>query len=74
MQACNEIGMIGMQHPIASQWHINDWSHWDAIIPMTGSIGMSIGMIIPRDGGWLPRWDEALDEPIRIIEAVYFAI
>ena len=47
--------------------------HWDAIIPMTGAIGMSIGMIIPRDGGWLPHWDEALDESTGIIEAVYFA-
>ena len=34
---------------------------------------MSIGMIIPRDGGRLPHWDEASDESTGIIEAVYFA-
>ena len=46
---------------------INRWNeshpkapcHWDEIIPM--------------DGGWLPHWDEALDESTGIIEAVYFA-
>ena len=34
--------------------------HWDEIIPV--------------DGGWLPQWDEALDELTGKIEAVYFAI
>ena len=29
--------------------------------------------IIPVDGGWLPQWDEALDEINGKIEAVYFA-
>ena len=33
---------------------------------------MTIGMIIPRDKGWLPHWDEALDESIGINEALYF--
>ena len=37
----------------------------DEIIPRTLAIGM--------DGGWLPHWDEALDESTGIIEAVYFA-
>ena len=40
--------------------HPKDPCHWDEIIPM--------------DGGWLPHWDEALDESTGIIEAVYFAI
>ena len=39
--------------------HPKDPCHWDEIIPM--------------DGGWLPHWDEALDESTGIIEAVYFA-
>ena len=38
--------------------HPKDPCHWDEIIPM--------------DGGWLPHWDEALDESIGINEALYF--
>ena len=59
MQACNTIGMIGMNHPNGGRNHPKDPCHWDEIIPM--------------DGGWLPHWDEALDESTGIIEAVYFA-
>ena len=33
---------------------------------------MNIGMIIPRDGGWLPHWNEALDESIEINESCLF--
>ena len=58
-QACNTIGMIGMNHPNGGRNHPKDPCHWDEIIPM--------------DGGWLPHWDEALDESTGIIEAVYFA-
>ena len=58
-QACNAIGMIGMNHPNGGRNHPKDPCHWDEIIPM--------------DGGWLPHWDEALDESTGIIEAVYFA-
>ena len=58
-QACNAIGMIGMNHPNDGRNHPKDPCHWDEIIPM--------------DGGWLPHWDEALDESTGIIEAVYFA-
>ena len=59
-QACNAIGMIGMNHPNDGRNYPKDPCHWDEIIPM--------------DGGWLPHWDEALDESTGIIEAVYFAI
>ena len=58
-QACNAIGMIRMNHPNGGRNHPKDPCHWDEIIPM--------------DGGWLPHWDEALDESTGIIEAVYFA-
>ena len=58
-QACNAIGMIWMNHPNDGQNHPKDPCHWDEIIPM--------------DGGWLPHWDEALDESTGIIQAVYFA-
>ena len=58
-QACNAIGMIGMNHPNDGRNHPKDPCHWDEIIPM--------------DGGWLPHWDEALDESTGIIEALYFA-
>ena len=58
-QACAAIGMIGMNHPNGGRNHPKDPCHWDEIIPM--------------DGGWLPHWDEALDESTGIIEAVYFA-
>ena len=51
--------MIGMNHPNDGRNHPKDPCHWDEIIPM--------------DGGWLPHWDEALDESTGIIEAVYFA-
>ena len=43
---------------------------WDDIIPVTPCHWDDI---IPVDGGWLPHWDEALDESTGIIEAVYFA-
>ena len=48
MQAFCMIGMIGMIIPMARCFHPNGQSHWDDSIP--------------RDGGWLPHWDEALDE------------
>ena len=48
-----------MNHPNGGRNHPKDPCHWDEIIPM--------------DGGWLPHWDEALDESTGIIEAVYFA-
>ena len=41
---------------------------WDDIIPVTPCHWDDI---IPVDGGWLPHWDEALDESIGINEAVY---
>ena len=47
-QAFYAIGMIGMIIPMARCFHPNGQSHWDDSIP--------------RDGGWLPHWDEALDE------------
>ena len=42
---------------------------WDDIIPVTPCHWDDI---IPVDGGWLPHWDEALDESIGINEAMYF--
>ena len=54
---------IAFEQAIISHWdesHPKAPCHWDEIIPM--------------DGGWLPHWDEALDESTGIIEAVYFAI
>ena len=59
LQACNAIGMIGMNHPNDGRNHPKDPCHCDEVIPM--------------DGGWLPHWDEALDESTGIIEAVFFA-
>ena len=46
-------------------------SHWDEFHPKAPC---HWDEIIPMDGGWLPHWDEALDESTGIIEAVYFAI
>ena len=46
-------------------------ANWDDIIPV---IPCHWDEIIPVDGGWLPQWDEALDELTGKIEAVYFAI
>ena len=40
---------------------------WDDVIPVTPCHWDDI---IPMDGGWLPHWDEALDESIGI-NAVY---
>ena len=59
-QACAAIGMIGINHPNGGRNHPKDPCHWDEIIPM--------------DGGWLPHWDEALDESTKINEALYFMI
>ena len=52
------VGMIGMIIPMATGSHPKAPRYRDEIIPM--------------DGGWLPHWDEALDEPTGIIQAVYF--
>ena len=52
-------GIIGMIILMAIRSHPKAPCHW--------------GEIIPMDGGWLPHWDEALDESTGIIEAVYFA-
>ena len=53
----------------------DDWddtiADWDDIIPVTPCHWDDI---IPVDGGWLPHWDEALDESTGIIETVYFAV
>ena len=52
----------------------DDWDEivadWDEIIPVTPC---HWDELIPMDGGWLPHWDEALDQSTEIIEAVYFA-
>ena len=49
----------------------DDWddisADWDDVIPVTPCHWDDI---IPMDGGWLPHWDEALDESIGI-NAVY---
>ena len=49
-----------------------DWDDWDEtiadrddIIPVT-PCHREDNAIIAMDGGWLPNWDEALDESIKI--------
>ena len=53
----------------------DDWDEisadWDDVIPVSPCHWDDI---IPVDGGWLPQWDEALDELTAKIEAVYFAM
>ena len=49
-----------MNHPNDGRNHPKDPCHWDEIIPV--------------DGGWLPHWDEGLEESIGINEALYFTM
>ena len=52
----------------------DDWddssADWDDVIPVSPCHWDDIMTV---DGGWLPQWDEALDELTGKIEAVYFA-
>ena len=67
-------GLRDMPHKRAFIANWDDWDEimadWDDIIPV---IPCHWDEIIPVDGGWLPQWDEALDELTGKIEAVYFA-
>ena len=66
------VGVGGVGQALIGNW--DDWDEimadWDDIIPV---IPCHWDEIIPVDGGWLPQWDEALDELTGKIEAVYFA-
>ena len=42
----------------------------DMFIPRMGTIWMSIGLIILRDRGWWPQWDEAFTKSIGVDEAM----